>query len=220
MHRLQQHILTQLIRHQTQRYADLKPSEVEGNLFMYHLRVLMKSGWVTKRTDGRYELTSEGMRYADTLSLKTFTPRAQPRIVTLLIAKNASGEYLLLRRKRQPLLGMIGFPYGKVHLGEKVADAAHRELAEKTGLSATLNHRADGYVTIYQGNEAVSQIFFHLFVATEIHGRLVLNGVDGDVFWGIPKLDDGLVMPSVLDLIEQLEINPGRFFTELTYHLS
>ena len=218
MHQLQQHILSLLIRHDAQRYAELKPSDVEGNLFMYHLRAVMKAGWVAKRADGQYELTPEGLRYVDALSLKTLTPRAQPRLVTLLVAQNAAGEYLLLRRKRQPLLGMFGFPYGKVHLGESIAEAAARELREKTGLTAELTHRGDGYVTIYQADEAVSQSFFHLFVATGIHGRLI-NSPDGDVFWDIPKLDDPTLMPSVLDLIDLLETSSERFFTELTYHL-
>jgi hypothetical protein len=53
MHRLQQHILSQLIHYPERRYADLKPDEVEGNLFMYHLRQLMAAGWVIKREDGK-----------------------------------------------------------------------------------------------------------------------------------------------------------------------
>ena len=219
MHKLQQHILSQLIHHNARRYADLKPVDVEGNLFMYHLRVVMKAGYVAKRIDGRYELTPEGLRYADTLSLTTFTPRAQPRLVTLLVCQNAAGQYLLLRRKRQPLLGFATFPYGKVHLGETIATAAGRELNEKTGLSANLNHRGDGYVTIYQGDEPVSQIYYHLFVGINIHGRLTPSTTAGDVFWATPHHDDLTLMPSVLDIIDLLGANEGRFFSELTYHL-
>ncbi len=70
MHRLQQHILHQLILNERQRYADLKPAEVEGNLFMYHLRCLMKNGHVEKCPDGRYRLAAEGKTYVDRLSLR------------------------------------------------------------------------------------------------------------------------------------------------------
>ncbi|MBW4061541.1 NUDIX domain-containing protein [Candidatus Saccharibacteria bacterium] len=220
MHQLQQHILSQLIRHSSRRYAELKPTEVEGNLFMYHLRSLMKAGWVTKRADGRYELTPEGLRYADSLSLKTFTPRAQPRMVTLLVCRNATGQYLLLKRKRQPMIGKINFPYGKIHLGESIGQAAARELKEKTGLSAGLTHRGDGYITTFIGDEPVSQIFFHLFIASQIHGQLVPSSADGEVFWTNPHYDDPDVMPSVLDLIALIEPADEKFFfTELTYHL-
>ena len=220
MHQLQQHILSILIRHDARRYADLKPHEVEGNLFMYHLRAVIKAGWVAKRDDGQYELTPEGLRYADSLSLKTFTPRAQPRMVTLLVCRNAQGQYLLLKRKRQPMLGKVNFPYGKIHLGESIGEAANRELNEKTGLSAGLSHRGDGYITTYIGDEPVSQIFFHLFVASQIHGQLVPVSADGDVSWTTPHYDDPDIMPCVFDLISLLEPTSDKFFfTELIYHL-
>lgn len=219
MHRLQQHILGRLIRHETQRYADLKPAEVEGNLFMYHLRQLTKAGWVAKRPDGLYELTTEGQRYADTLSLTTFSPRVQPRIVTLVVCRNDAGQYLFYRRRRQPLLGMAGFPYGKIHLGETITAAAERELKEKTGLSAELTHRGDGYVTIYQHDEPVSQIMFHLFYGEHPSGRLLPDTTAGKPFWANLGEADDTFMPSVADLLKLLDETPPneRFFTELTY---
>ncbi len=220
MHQLQQHILHQLIRHHDRRYAQLKPEEIEGNLFMYHLRQLTKAGLVDKRPDGHYELTAQGHRYADGLSLKTFTPRAQPRLTTLLVCQNQAGQYLFLRRKRQPLLDRIGFPHGKVHLGEGVVAAAHRELQEKTGLSAQLAHRGDGYLTYTHNGEPVSQIFFHLFVGREPVGNLTEHTSAGEVFWA--QLDDldARVLPSVPTLLRLLEENPSqRFFAELSYEL-
>lgn len=220
MHRLQQHILGRLIRHETQRYADLKPHEVEGNLFMYHLRQLMKAGWVGKREDGLYELTADGQHYADTLSLKTFSPRVQPRLVTLMVCRDADGRYLFFRRRRQPLLGMAGFPYGKIHLGESIGDAAARELREKTGLAAELTHRGDGYVTIYHDEQLISQILFHLFYGENPTGKLLPDTTAGKPFWASEsEINDGF-MPSVRDLLTLLgETPPGeRFFTELTYH--
>lgn len=218
MHRLQQHILERLIRHENQRYADLKPPDVEGNLFMYHLRAVMAKDWVHKRPDGLYELTLEGQRYADRISLTTLTPRAQARIVTLIVCRNAAGEYLFYRRRRQPLLGLTGFPYGKVHLGESIAEAAVRELREKTGLVASLVHRGDGYVTMYQGEEPVSQIMFHLFYADNPTGALSEGSTDGTPFWAPVSSSSGGYLPSVPDLLELLAHNPDtRFFCELTY---
>ena len=218
MHRLQQLFLSQLILHPERRYADLKPSEVEGNLFMYHLRVLMKQGLVAKGDDGKYRLTLEGQRYADSLRLTSFTPRAQPRIVTLLVVRRDDGSYLFLRRKRQPLLGMVGFPYGKVHLGETIGQAAHRELKEKTGLEATLAHRGDGYITIYQQQEPVSQIMFHLFYGEDPRGKLVAESKVGSVFWAPLNEIDATYMPSVSDLLGALAEHPDEsFFVELSY---
>jgi 8-oxo-dGTP diphosphatase len=219
MHRLQQHILNELMRHSTRRYADLKPHEVEGNLFMYHLRHLMNDGLVAKRTDGLYELSPEGQRFADGFSLKEFAPRAQPRIVTLIVCHNEAGEYLFWRRKRQPMIGWAGFPYGKIHLGETIATAAQRELHEKTGLEAKLSHRGDGYVSIYQAGEPVSQIMFHLFYGQNPTGKLHKESKDGSAFWSRPDAVKGNVLPSVADLLKLVSDNSGHFFQEFTYHL-
>lgn len=222
MHRIQNHIISQLISATNLRYADIKPAEVEGNLFMYHLRQLLNAGLVQKRIDGRYELSPEGQLYADRLSLQTLAPRAQPRIVTLVACQNQSGEYLLYRRRRQPLIGMVGFPYGKIHLGEAIAVAAARELQEKTGLHATLEHRGDGYINIYDNSQPVSQIFFHLFEGRDVNGRLLPKTKSGDAFWQKPEnLGLGELIPSVPELCRLIDAHPDtRFFTELTYNLS
>jgi|SRR5581483_7547843 len=219
MHRLQQHILSSLIASQQLRYARLKPAEVEGNLFMYHLRQLIKAGYVEKTPAGLYQLSAAGKFYADQLSLKTFTPRAQPRIVTLMTVRGPNDQWLLYRRLRQPLLGMVGFPYGKLHLGETIQQAARRELKEKTGLSADLTHRGDGYATIYQDGEPVSQILFHLFYGRDPIGRLTAKTKVGESFWADPtELPASEVMPTVPDLLA-LVTQPARerFFTELVY---
>lgn len=219
MHWLQQHILSQLIHHSSRRFADLKPADIESNLFMYHLRHLMRSGYLIKAGDGRYQLTTEGQRFVDTLSLKTLTPRAQPRIVTLVVCRNQAGEHLFLRRRRQPLLGMVGFPYGKIHLGETIAVAAARELREKAGLSAELAHRGDGYITIRQDGEPVSQIMFHLFYGENPVGQLQGQTSAGEAFWAPVSAIDPTFMPSVADLLQLLHVSQGRFFTELDYNL-
>jgi 8-oxo-dGTP pyrophosphatase MutT (NUDIX family) len=221
MHRLQQEILSRLIHSDDLRYADIKPPEVEGNLFMYHLRQLMAQNLVEKLPNGRYCLSADGKTYADSLSLKTFQPRIQPRIVTLMACRDTEGRWLMFRRKRQPLLGMVGFPYGKIHLGETVLQAAERELKEKTGLSAFLLHRGDGYVTISSNGKPVSQVMFHLFQGKGVTGELKDSG-SGEAFWAdLAEIDQSELIPSVSDLIRQVESTPieRRFFVELSYEL-
>ena len=219
MHWIQNHVLRQLILFSDRRYADLKPANIEGNLFMYHLRRLEKDQLVCKRPDGRYELTSEGQLYADRLSLETFKPRLQPRIVSLIACQNKQGEWLLYRRKRQPLIGQVGFPYGKLHQGETVQKAAERELKEKTGLVGALHHRGDGYITIVEEGEVVSQIMFHLFYGKNLVGKLKADTAIGQAFWGDPlQVGKSELIRSVPDILKLLQNNPrGRFFAELTY---
>ena len=220
MHWIQNYVLQQLILSPDRRYADLKPANVEGNLFMYHLRQLMKEKLVQKRADGRYELTSTGQEYADRLSLQTFKPRLQPRIVTLIVGQNPQGQWLLYRRKRQPLIGQVGFPYGKLHQGESVQQAAERELQEKTGLTGRLEHRGDGYITITEGDSIVSQVMFHLFYSEHLSGVPTADSKIGEAFWGDPaETPSNKLIKSVPDLIKLLQQNPhSRFFAELSYN--
>ncbi len=221
MHRLQQHILQQLILNPELRYADIKPREVEGNLFMYHLKQLISDGLVEKCDSGKYRLTAKGKAHVDKLSLASLTPRVQPRIVTLLAVEDGNGQWLLYRRKRQPLIDTIGFPYGKIHLGESVSEAAARELLEKTGLTADLEHRGDGYATVYEGTEPVSEILFHLFYGKNPHGKLLEKSHIGEPFWSaVETVPTDHIMPNMLDLLELTRSYDGkRFFAELTQHL-
>lgn len=218
MHRLQQHILQRLILNPEQRYADLKPVEVEGNLFMYHLRCLMKDGYVEKKPNGRYSLSAAGKLYVDRLSLKSLTPRIQPRIVTLM-AVEQDGKWLVYQRKRQPLINLIGFPYGKIHLGESIKTAAERELKEKTGLSAELKHIGDGYATTHENGEPVSQIMFHMFYGKDPVGKILERSSIGEPMWVAESAIGGdQFMPNVSDLLRLVkDRGEGRFFAQLEH---
>lgn len=219
MHKLQQHVLKKLIMHDQQRYADLKPKPIEGNLFTYHLNQLIKDGLINKIRDGLYELSPDGKIYADRLSLKTFEPRQQPRIVTLMVITNDKGETLLYRRLRQPMINKIGFPYGKFHVGETVTEAANRELMEKTGLECKLTHRGDGYITICENGEPVSEILFHLFTGENPTGKLIRKSKVGEAWWEKHLQPDSPdYLPSVKALLELLEKNKNQhFFAELNF---
>lgn len=206
---------------ESQRYAALQPPDIGSNLFSYHLKALKESGYVIRTGFGTYGLSAAGKRYADGLSLQDLKPRVQPKIVIFLACRDRLGRWLLMKRRIQPLLDQIGFPYGKLHLGETIAEAAKRELAEKTGLDGELTHRGDGYLTIREDGKAVSEVFFHLFYGIAPTGYLKSEHKAGEVFWG--GLDTDFTQPpymaSMPDLIEALESTPPdqRFFIERIY---
>jgi ADP-ribose pyrophosphatase YjhB (NUDIX family) len=201
MHALQQHILREITLGGPRRFAQLKPKQIDGNQFVYHLRALERAGYVS-RTQGGYCLTAEGKRYVERVSIKEFKERIQPKIVTLAVVKNTKGEYLLYKRRRMPMRGLIGFPYGKVHLGERLEQAAHRELGEKTGLSATLKLRGHMYLTVHDEEELVTQMLCHVFAGREPMGDLREEFPAGDSFWrrieDVPhkELMPGISLPS------------------------
>lgn len=218
MHVIQKDILAKLITSPYLRYSYLKPTNIEGNHFMYHLKALMRDGLVVKNEQGQYLLSPEGKLNADKLSLQNYAPRKQPSIVTLITCQNAKGQWLVYKRKRQPLIDQIGFVYGKLHLEETIEQAAHRELKEKTGLQCELIHRGDGYITIYEGSDLVSQIMFHLFYGKNPFGEIKKTTKPGVASWAWrEEFNHPPFMPSMSDLAELLAKHKDRFFVELTY---
>ena len=164
---IQRHVLVELTKNATRRYSELKPRDVEGNLFMYHLKGLIRDGLIEKK-DNEYQLSVEGMQFIGTFSLVQGKTRQQPRILTAVICKNDKNEYLFVRWKRQPNIGLVSFPHGLAHYGESMFAMAALELAEKAGLEAELEYKGDVYVRGMRGNVVDRHMLVHLFEASNI----------------------------------------------------
>lgn len=215
MHPLRSHILKELTLKKDAHYSDLKPQGVESNRFVYHLKRLLQDGLIIQ-TQGAYGLTAPGKRHIDKLSLKSFLPRPQPKIVTALIVQDRDNRYLLMHSKRQPFIDKVSFPYGKVHYGEIISEAAARELKEKAALIVPLKHCGDAYLAIRDQGEIVSHMLCHVFYG-KYTGRA--DGQDfktHSIYWSdlgaIPK---NKYVPGFLKL-DELRKKSARFFVELT----
>ena len=220
MHPLDKHILSALIRNPQLRYAELRPPNVEGNLFMYHLKRLANDGLIRKSADGAYELTPDGKLTADKMQLDTLEIDRQPRIVILMAVREKTKGWLLHRRKVQPVIDMVGFLHANLKLGESILDTAAATLKRVTGLAASFKFRGSGSITIYKSKEVESFIAFYLVEATKTSGQLIAETELGLNFWEArPDFERPDFIPSMKQMVRLLDGPKQPFFTELTYNI-
>lgn len=217
MHYIQKKIFDKLLLAKSLRYSELRPPKIESNNFAYHLKEIVRDGLVQKNRDGQYELSAQGLAYADRITHQTLDVRIQPKIITLLDVTNDEGETLLFRRHRQPYLGLVTHPAGKVHFGESTGAAAKRELEEKAGIkNVRLEHCGDVYLSIFIGDTQISHALAHVF-----HGHAKKRlPVQKPSFWGVPKevaTERGFV-PG-FEEIKAFIAEPRSFYAEYTFRL-
>ena len=174
MHNIQYAILTLLMSNKVRRFSELRPDRVDSNLFQYHLKKLITDGYVEKIVGG-YTLSARGLNYADRHSSSLKAERAQPKIIAIVIVRNAKGEILVVQKPQQPWLGTYHIPAGKVHDGEPAAEAGQRELLEKTGLNLDdIQQIASVHVTIRLGDIVVSE-YYGIVMRCDYDGALTVG---------------------------------------------
>jgi ADP-ribose pyrophosphatase YjhB (NUDIX family) len=218
MHHIQRKILQLLMHAPTLSYARLRPNGVESNHFAYHLDQLIRARLVVKQ-DRNYSLTPEGLHHADRASHATVAVRKQPHIVTTILINNDAGQTVLFTHAFQPYLGYVGFPQGRAHYDETIAEAASRELFEKTGLqNVPLEHRGMVYVSAVKEGETISKILAHVFTGT-VQGTPTLASDDpkkGTASWGKPDPDgETKYMPGFWQITQLVLKSKNLFFAEL-----
>lgn len=205
MHTIQQDILRRAMRMPEARFSELKSDEVDGNLFTYHLNQLIDQGYVEKLDKG-YRLSEEGKKLVARWSSSTGQRREQPQILTVVVAQDGQGRQLLFRWNRQPNLGQVSFPHGMLHLGEGVAQAAQRELAEKTGLSGQLAFQGDLYLRSLSDGEVLAHQLFHVFTAKDLQGELISGHEGGEGFWGsVEDFAETQLVPGTWEVLDMLQ---------------
>lgn len=138
VHRTQTMILGTLRRVTRARYSELlKPTELEGDRFKYHLQTLVRKRLVQKDADGLYELTAEGKEFANRLNEQTGYEIAGPKASLLLLVRSQRQgvtQYLAHQRKREPFYDFWGIASAPVVRGVPLAEAAAREVLKQTGI--------------------------------------------------------------------------------------
>lgn len=138
MNPIQIRILNTLLFKEKARFGELKPFEVEGSHFVFHLEELIKKDLLEKSSSKEYTLTSRGIEFANRMDTSQVIFRQQPKTTTVFCAYkdniNVEKEFLLYNRLKNPFYNHQGFPTTKVWFGEKIEDAAARGLKEEANL--------------------------------------------------------------------------------------
>lgn len=163
-HHIQKYIIDVLMYRASARFSELRPPKTDTNLFTYHLKQLLKEGFLEK-DDRQYRLSTKGMSYVDRVSTQDVSLRTQPKIITMLVIQNSEGELLIWQRKRQPFIDSWTLPMGKLHIEDaSVQAAAQREAFEKLGIeNAPVVHAGDCYIRVTADGEPLSTTLAHIF---------------------------------------------------------
>lgn len=162
-HHIQRAIVGYLLMHEYARFRDLRPPKVDTNLFSYHLKLLLKQGYLIKNEQG-YTLGPRGLRYVDRARGDDIRVRRQPKIITMLLIQEGYGKVLLQKRTKQPYINTWTLPYGKLHIeDESVQAAARREASEKLSYDPhKLRHVGDCYIRVKEGEMIESTTLAHI----------------------------------------------------------
>lgn len=220
VHNIQRKILTKLLYAEFLNYAQMRPQGVESNHFAYHLDQLVRAGIITKN-ERRYSLAPKGLAIVDRLSQEKMVERIQPHIVTAIDITNDAGQTLFFKRFFQPYIYLSGFPLGKTHIEESLADAAARELEEKTGLTnVPLTHRGIAYVEAKMDDFTISKVLYHIFQG-KIEGTPATTASHrGECVWADPATyQPHELMPGFRKIKTLLSANDDLFFTEICEQL-
>ncbi len=210
-HHIQRHIIGVLMYQKFARFRDMRPKNVDTNLYSYHLKLLQKRDYIVRTNDG-YTLGKNGILYVDRVTTSTLKVRTQPKIIVMLVVQNGDGHVLLYRRERQPFTNQWTLPYGKLHLDdETLVAAAHREAREKLRHdNQTIRHSGDCYIRIKDDSETVMSTLVHVF-------RMEADDLELDERqqWVKPhKLGDYELAPAVEKIITRSFFNDPYFFEE------
>lgn len=215
LHHIQKSIMDKLVTAETKRYGELKPAELDGNIFGYHLKALLIEKYVSKSDQGEYALTQQGKDY---VVHRFENPLLQAHSI-FLIALRRGDNWLLRERSVQPLLGMVGFIHGEPVAGEPIAVTATKRLQEKTGLQTELHVQSGGLISIMRGGVLESYSHAVVLVGQTDSDLSITHDTTGHNFWlASSELDLETILPSCIDIISRIDAHNSAPF-DLHYNL-
>lgn len=205
-HLIQRKILNDLLFHDKLRYSEMKPEEMEGSQFSFHLNKLVDFGLVDK-VDDHYTLTAKGKNIANSFDFDSTNPRKQAKQSVVFCAfrsLNGKKEALVYTRKKNPFYDHQGYPTGKVMYGESILETAERELHEEAGLTGKAELIGIRHFRVYYPTqeELVEDKVMYVCKIDEPTGELVSN-------------DEGIFQWVDIGEVHKVVVNPLPEFQEI-----
>ena len=130
-HHVQRDILNRLYVADELPYSGLKPAELTGNSFNYHLKHVVAQKLVEPTAGQAYRLTPLGRLLVDNVSLPEMRLKLRPAVGVTLLVRSEQHGILTYNSRRAPLRGWLGLPFGKLRLGDAAEATADRMLAKR-----------------------------------------------------------------------------------------
>ena len=215
VHHIQKAILDTLATSNSCRYAEIKPAELDGNVFGYHLKQVIAAKLVHKDDDGNYSLTPLGRDY---IVNRYEDPLTQAHSIILIVIRRGN-QWLMRKRLVQPLIGHIGFVHGEPIAGEPVTHTAQQRLLNKTGITAPLTLFSSGLITQYKDGELASYSHALIMTGETDSDYTITSDTTGEQQWctlAEIQQQPELFLPSCVDIIERIGRSDASPF-ELSY---
>ena len=228
---IEQEIFQKLIYNSKLSYNELwdKKSYPSSKL-NYYLKQLVERKLVEKNLEGKYSLTKQGNQHIAEFNAQKGKKQQIPIACTFVLCVNSENKVLLQRRKKQPYLGILNIPGGKIQYGETSYDAGIRELYEESKYRAKNLHLriVDEILTYYNSGDSLngmerknkdkieeSRLFAHIFayvyVCYDFEGELELENKEGEMGWYDVNelLEEEHIFPNLKEIIPYL-VNLGK----------
>ncbi len=194
LHKAQVSILRTIRRAELSRYSHLmRPTGMDSDSFKFHLRKLIKNGFITKTCEGDYQLTPSGKEFANNLDRVNRTVQKQPKLSAIIVASridhSGAKQYLFQKRLRHPYWDYWGFISGPVRWGVTPEEAAAHELLKQTGITASFEvrcfYRKQDFVV--PDETLLEDKQFIVVEATDLKGELTNTWDGGHNAWLTPE---------------------------------
>lgn len=183
---IEKEILEKLVYNSSLNYNSLwNKDKYPSSKFNYYLKKLLHFELLCKNDDRTYELTQKGMQHIAELNNKKLEKQIIPLPCSFVLCINSNNQVLLQTRKKQPYLGIINIPGGKVQFGETTKEAGIRELYEESRLKAqsTKLRIVDEIRTYDHKNEIYAHIIAYIHICYDFCGELQKENQEGEMKW-------------------------------------